>query len=184
MIKNMLGSEDVGLYDAAVRISEVSYFIPSILISALFPPIIKAKKISDELYYSRIKKLLLLLLALSISIAALTTLLSKELILIIYGASFIGALPVLCIYVWSNIGETLNMLTQQILVTENLTKRTTLTVFLGMLVNVVLNYFWIPAYGISGAAFATLVAYMIPFLSVFIFKKTRHLMINILIHGK
>jgi O-antigen/teichoic acid export membrane protein len=163
-----------------VRISEVSYFIPGILISALFPPIINAKKISEKMYFGRIRKLLILLLVLSISIAIFTTLFSKYLILIIYGASFIGALPVLCIYVWSNIGETLNMLSQQILVTENMTKKTIVPVFLGMVINIVLNLIWIPKYGISGAAYATLAAYMVPFFSIFIFKKTRDLMLHVL----
>jgi len=44
MIQSMLGSEAVGQYSAAVRISEAWYFIPMVITSSLFPAIINAKK--------------------------------------------------------------------------------------------------------------------------------------------
>jgi O-antigen/teichoic acid export membrane protein len=44
MIKEMLDSEAVGQYAAAVRMSEVWYFIPVVISSSLFPAIINAKK--------------------------------------------------------------------------------------------------------------------------------------------
>ncbi len=49
MIQNMLGSREVGQYAAAVRLSEVWYFIPMVISSSLFPAILNAKKISKEL---------------------------------------------------------------------------------------------------------------------------------------
>lgn len=54
MIKEMLNAEAVGQYAAAVRLSEAWYFIPMVIIPSLFPAIINAKKISEELYYTRI----------------------------------------------------------------------------------------------------------------------------------
>lgn len=179
MLKNMINAEAVGLYDAAVRISEVFYFIPQILLVSLFPAIINAKKISDELYYKRTKKLILTLLFLATLIATLMTFLSKHIILIIFGVGFLGALPVLNIYIWSNIGASLNAVAQQILVTENLTKFVSVTTFFGMIFNVILNIILIPIYGTSGAAFATLVSYTIPFLSMLLFKSTRNILLNI-----
>jgi len=44
MIKNMLGNWAVGQYAAAVRLSEVWYFIPIVVCNSLFPAIVKAKK--------------------------------------------------------------------------------------------------------------------------------------------
>lgn len=173
IIKNMINAESVGLYDAAVRVSEVSYFIPNIILASLFPAIINAKKHSEDLYHKRIKKLFLMLIGISTLLALATTLVSKYLILVIFGAGFLGAIPVLVIYVWSNIGAALNVLTQQILLSENLTKYISVTTFFGMATNVILNMALIPKYGIEGAAFATLISYMIPFLSLVLFKKTR-----------
>jgi len=48
MIKEMLGSEAVGQYAVAVRLSELWYFIPMIVVSSLFPAIINAKEISEK----------------------------------------------------------------------------------------------------------------------------------------
>ena len=180
MIKNMIDSHAVGLYDAAVRISELSYFIPSIILVALFPAIINARNISLDLYYKRLKKLLILLVVIAASIAIATTLLSKQLILIIFGGAFIGALPALYICVWSTIGASLNLLAQQILIAENLTKNISISTFLGMVINIVLNVLLIPRYGIAGAALATLISYMIPFLSLLLFKKTRIILLRVL----
>ena len=44
MIKEMLDSEAVGQYAAAVKLSEAWYFIPMVIASSLFPAIINAKK--------------------------------------------------------------------------------------------------------------------------------------------
>ena len=182
MIKNMMSAEYVGLYDAAVRMSEISYFIPNIIVAALFPAIINAKKISEIIYFKRIKKLLLTLLLVSTGIALVTTLLSTYLTLVIFGSKFLASVPILKIYVWSNIGTALNMFIQQILISENLTKNVSFTIFLGMVANVILNILLIPRLGMSGAALASLISYMIPFLSLYMFKKTRVLLITIANH--
>ena len=42
MIKQMLGADQVGLYAAAVRLSEVWYFIPIVITASVFPAIIPA----------------------------------------------------------------------------------------------------------------------------------------------
>ncbi len=179
MIKNMMDATSVGLYSSAVSISEVWYFIPAIITSGLFPAIINAKKISEELYYKRIKKLFILILFISIITAIPTSFFSKNLLTIIFGTGFVGATTVLQIYVWSNIGGILNSFAQQVLVAENITKTISLMTFLGMIVNVTLNLFWIPRYGMAGAAFASLVSYLIPSLSLILFKQSRRIILSI-----
>lgn len=180
MIKHMINAEAVGLYDAAVRLSEISYFIPNIIMAGIFPAIINAKKISSALYHKRIKHLILLLIFISSLLALITTVFSKYIILVVYGATFIEAVPILTIYVWSNVGAALILLTQQILVSENLTKNVTLTLFFGMLFNVILNILLIPKYGMSGAAFASLISYFIPFISMLFISNTRIFLLKIL----
>lgn len=179
MLKNMLSTESVGLYSSAVSISEIWYFIPAIIMSSLFPAIINAKKTSEELYQKRVKSLFLFVLLVSISTALVTTFFSKNLVTLIFGGTFIAASPVLQIYVWSNIGGILNSFIQQVLIAENLTKLISILAFLGMLVNVVLNSILIPDYGMSGAAFASLISYCIPLISLIFFKEPRKIIINI-----
>ncbi len=62
MIKNMLGNTEAGLYDAAVRLSELWYFIPHTITAGMFPAILNAKLVSDTLYAHRMKMLFYTLL--------------------------------------------------------------------------------------------------------------------------
>lgn len=179
MIKNILDTESVGLYSSAVAISEVWYFIPNIIAGAMFPAIINAKKVSENLYYERIKKLFYILLLVSILTALPTTILSKYFISIIFGTSFLGAMMALKIYVWSNVGAVLNIFVQQLLIAENMTKIISISIFLGMITNVILNLFLIQKFDIPGAAFASLISYVIPFTSLLLFKQPRKIILNI-----
>lgn len=181
MIKHMLNTESVGLYDSAVRISELGYFVPNIIVVALFPALVNSKKISFNLYTLRAKKLLFMLLLISFIIALVTALLSKYLVLIIFGAGFIGAVLVLKVYVWSNIGAALNLLIHQLLVVENLTKIVTVSIFAGMVSNVALNFILIPKYGMLGAATASLISYFMPTVSLLFFKSSRKMLSDIFI---
>ena len=76
MIKEMLNTEMVGQYAAAVRLSEAWLFIPAIISSSLFPAILNAKEQSEELYYARIFSLFKLVVWLAIAIAIPISLLS------------------------------------------------------------------------------------------------------------
>jgi Na+-driven multidrug efflux pump len=47
-------------------------------------------------------------------------------------------------------------------------------------VNIVLGFFWIPLYGLQGAAFATLIAYFSATFFILVFPETRKQGINML----
>ena len=76
MINHMLGVEDVGQFAAAVKISTVWYFVPTVISSSLFPAIINAKKVSEHLYYTRLQRLYDLIIWMAIAIAIPMTFLS------------------------------------------------------------------------------------------------------------
>lgn len=178
-IKHMIDVSSVGVYDAAVRLAEVWYIIPSILVTALFPAIINAKKTSEELYFARIKKLGLLLLVLALLISLPVTLLAPYLMTILYGKAFIAGVIVLQIYVWATVGIFLGSLVTNYLIAENHRRIVLFTSLVPMVINVSLNLLWIPVYGITGAAFATLVSYMLMPFSIILFSQTRKAFFNI-----
>ncbi len=177
MIKNMMTSSDVGYYAAAVKISEAWYFIPMTISASLFPAIINAKSAGNEFYLNRMQKLYDLLAALAIGIAIPITIFTDLIIEIIFGASFMPASTVLTIYIWAGVGTFLGVASSQHLINENLTKLSFYRALIGMIVNVLLNIFLIPRYGINGAAFATLVSYTLATFSIGISKVTYKQMI-------
>lgn len=167
MIKHLMNVGAVGLYDAAVRIAEIWYFVPSIIVSSIFPAIVNAKKSGYEVYKRRLMKLSLVVVGCSTVIALPIYLLAPILIKFLYGTSFGGATTVLRIYVWAGIGAALGGVINNYLIIENKTKTIFLINFFAMSTNVGLNLYLIPRFGINGAAYATLVSYsLIPILGI------------------
>ena len=158
MIKEMLDSEAVGNYAAAVRLSEAWYFIPMAITSSVFPAIINAKKQSKELYYQRLQKLYDLVVWLAVAIALPTTFLAPWVIKVLYGEAFLPAAGVLSIHIWAGVFVGLGVASGRWLLCENMQKEAFYRTFLGAICNVVLNIIMIPKYGISGAALSTLIS--------------------------
>jgi len=179
MIKEMLEVKEVGLYAAAVRLSEVWYFVPLAITSSVFPAIINAKKQSEELYYHRLQKLYDLIVWLGIAIALGTTFLSPWIIGILYGEAFSQASIVLGIYIWAGVFVGLGAVCSKWFIIENYVKKNFYRTFLGMAVNVLLNIYMIPRYGIKGAAIATLMGQLTANLLYDIFDKQAHISLKL-----
>jgi O-antigen/teichoic acid export membrane protein len=158
MINEILGPRDVGIYSAAIRISEVWYFIPTILTSSLFPAIVSAKKVGDKIFYSRLQILFSFLTWSAISMAIAISFLANWLIQFLYGESFQGAGGVLIIHIWTGVFVALGVVSGSWFTVENLQRYALYRTVCGAAINIVLNLFLIKKFGIEGAAFATLAA--------------------------
>lgn len=174
MIKNMLSTEAVGYYSVAVRLSEAWYFIPVTLCNSIFPAIVNAKNVSQEFYNNRMQKLYDLLTWLAIAIAVPVTIFSDQIIQLLFGSEFSSASPVLTIYIWAGVAVFLGVASSQYLINESLTKLSFYRTFFGMLLNVALNLWLIPIYGIVGAAIATLISYSLATFLVAFHRKFKH----------
>ena len=158
MIKEMMGERDVGIYSAAVKLSEVWYFIPMIITSSLFPAIVNAKKISVELYQTRLQKLYSFMAWLAIAIAVPTTFFSDWVITFLYGEMYKAAGQVLMIQIWAGIFVFVGVASSRWFLSENLQKKLTINTLIGAIANIFLNFLLIPKYGISGAAISTILS--------------------------
>jgi len=174
MIKNMLDTKAVGNYAVAVRLVEIWYFIPIAVTKSVFPAIINAKKISEKLYYERLQKLYDLMTWSAIGIALPIMLFSHNIIQLLFGIQYQEAVGVLKIYAWASVFVFLGCASGRWFLVENLQLLGSIYSFLGSILNVLLNILLISKYGIIGAAWATLISYIIitNFILI-IFKKTR-----------
>lgn len=173
MIKNMIGNEQAGIYAVAVKLSEVWYFIPVLLCASLSPAIMNSFKVSKEFFENRMKKLYFLMFWLSFVIASVTTVFAYPIVKILFGVPYLGAVTTLQIYVWAGVSVSLGLAVGQYLLVNNFTKISFYKTLLGAIINVLLNIVLIPKMGISGAAIATSISYLISVFGVFMFKKTR-----------
>ncbi|MDY0221990.1 MAG: flippase [Desulfobacterium sp.] len=158
MIKEMINSEAVGQYAAAVRLSEAWYFIPMAIGSSLFPAIINAKKQSDELYYDRLQRFYDLMVWIAIAIALPMTFLSHRVVYLLYGGQYNQTGSVLMIHIWTGIFVFLSVANDKWFYVENRAQLLVIKVLIGAVSNILFNILLIPVYGINGAAMATIIS--------------------------
>jgi O-antigen/teichoic acid export membrane protein len=159
MIGNMVGNAEVGIYSAAVRLAEAWYFIPLAVAGSVFPSIVEAKAISEELFYGRLQKLYNLMALMAYIVAIPVTLMAGWLVTILFGAAYARAGPMLAGLIWAGLFVNLGVARSSFLTTMNWTRIHFMTVSLGCIINVALNYLLIPLYGGMGAVVASCVAY-------------------------
>lgn len=173
MLVEMTGETALGIYSAAVNISEIWYFVPVCIVASIMPSLISARNISQELYEVRLHKLYEFMVILAVSIAIPMTVLSDVVILTVYGSEFTEAGTVLSINIWSGVFVFLGTACGIYTNIENLPRYSLLQTVLGMLTNIALNILMIPLWGAKGAALSTVVSYAVATFSVLLFSRTR-----------
>ncbi len=158
MLGQMLGDEYVGIYSAAVRISEVWYFIPMAITVSVFPSIIKAKKTNEVKYKQRLQKLYDIMVLLALVVAIPMTFLSDLVVTLLFGNAYVQAGSVLSIHIWAGIFAFLWVASGRWFIIEGLQKYAFYRNLLGAAVNIGLNLILIPNFGVIGAAWATVVS--------------------------
>jgi polysaccharide transporter, PST family len=159
MLGQMLGVREVGIYGAALRFSEVWYFIPVALVASVAPSLTNARKASPALYYARLEDLSRLLMGIALIIAIPMTFASAYLVRTFYGLGYEGAGPVLAIHIWAAPFVFLGVAQTPWTLNEGLTKLALARTASGAVVNVLLNLVLIPTHGAVGAAVATAISY-------------------------
>jgi O-antigen/teichoic acid export membrane protein len=174
MIKEILDSNAVGQYAAAIRISEAWYFIPMAICSSVFPAIINAKKESETLYYQRLQRLYSSVIWLSIGVALPMTVLSDWLIIFLYGSAYVGAGSILMIHIWAGLFVGVGIASSKWMISEGLQAYSMISTIIGAFMNIVLNYILIKKIGVLGAAVSTVITYAFAsYLLQFFFSTTR-----------
>ncbi|MBW4502123.1 MAG: flippase [Scytonema hyalinum WJT4-NPBG1] len=174
MLGQMIGDGEVGIYSAAVRISEIWYFIPTTIVASVAPSIYAAKETSESLYYKRIKQLLSLLALIAIAISIPMTFLSQKIIMVMFGSGYAEAGPILAVHIWTSLFVFMGVATSTWFIAEGLNNVSLGKTLLGAILNVILNFLLIPKYAGLGAAIATIISQAVAaFLSNAIDKRTQ-----------
>jgi polysaccharide transporter, PST family len=158
MLGQMKNNTEVGIYSAAVRVSELWYFIPTAIVSSVAPKIYAAKKESETLYYKRMRQLLRLLAFISIAISIPMTFLSGNIIGIMFKNGFAEAGPILAVHIWTSLFVFMGVATSPWFIAEGLNHISFGKTLIGAILNVILNFLLIPEYSGMGAAIATIIS--------------------------
>lgn len=162
---------ELGYYSAAVRLSEIWNVIPVIVCSTYYPVLINLKSEFRMKYEHKIQTIFDFMFWGSICICILSTVFCSNSIHFLYGDAFQKSVEIAKVHIWSSIFVFLGVISNYVLLLENKMRITFKTTFIGVISNVVLNLWLIPSYGGLGAAWATLVSYMLSVMSVIWFSK-------------
>ncbi|MEP0919587.1 flippase [Leptolyngbya sp. DQ-M1] len=159
MLNEMMGSEAVGVYSAAVKLSEIWYFVPMALTSSAFPAIVELRSKDIDLYYQRLQSLFNFLVRLAYAIALPVTFLAGWLIMLLFGSDYAASAPILAIHIWAGVFVFLGVAQESWSFAEGFLKLSLQRTLIGAVINVLLNFILIPIYAGVGAAIATVIAY-------------------------
>lgn len=156
MIKHLIDNEAVGNYAAAIRVSELFYFIPGLIAQSIFPKIIGMKNKSEVEYLKLLEKLYKLLVWITIPVSLGLFIFSDLIVDILYGKQYVYASGILSILAFAIIFNAIGTITTKILYAEHYERKYLYRSILGVFVNIGLNFWLIELYGVKGAAVATL----------------------------
>jgi O-antigen/teichoic acid export membrane protein len=173
MLQYMTSTTEVGVYAAAVKVSEVMYFMPGIIVSSLTPALVSSYQFNQVSYGLHIKRLYFFAFWAPLVTAFTICVLSETIVTLLFSGKFIGAAEVLSIHAWASVAVYLGVVSSQFLIIEGLQKVSFYRTLIGCVLNILLNLWLIPVWGASGAALATVVSYFVATYSIVFFPATR-----------
>lgn len=158
MINYWLGSESVGVYAVSVRWAEMLFFLDAGLILGSLH---KISSLNTEESYSLTKRLFRIQFLISLGAGLLLLFLAHPIVHKLYGLPYAGAvLPMMILLPGVVTWSAGKVLTTHLVYNRKLAFLTSVIALVGLVINVVLNYYLIRSpMGISGAALASMISY-------------------------
>lgn len=161
MLGAMASPAEVGQYAAAVRISEIWYFVPAAIVSTLFPGLVLLRDSDPALFQLKLQQLYALLAFLGYAVALPVSLLSPWLVNLLFGAAYTPAGPLLAVLIWAGLFANITVVRNAHFIALEWGKPLLWCTTLGAIGNIALNLLLIPRLGAMGAALATCISYWI-----------------------
>ncbi len=157
MLKNMVDNETLGYYSLAASISTMWVFLLMAVIDSVYPTIINLFRKDKIAFEKKNRQLYAIVIYSSFTVALLLTFSGEFFITLIYGAAYKLANEPLKITVWYVAFSYLGVARNAWIVCNGYQKYLKYMYFGAAVINVFLNYLFIPLMGASGAAFASLI---------------------------
>lgn len=176
MLQNMIGSNAVGVFAVATRLSETWYFVPIALVTSTFPNIVRQRELDPINYMRRLQQLMTGLVALAYLAILVTNFIAEPVISFLYGEAYSESAQILKIHIWCGLFVSLGISSGSWIMAEKMIKLNLYRALFGAVTNFLLNLMIIPRYGVIGAAYATLFSLMVAYLFFDFFVPSMHCM--------
>ncbi len=159
----------VGYYNAALPIAALLTTIPMLFISLYFPLIVKAYARKNMIFIRELsKQVIKWILMLTIPLALLIIAFPNAFITILFGADYLAAKTSLQLLTVGAVFVSIGIIAGNLISMMGKPRILLAHISIGLLVNVVLDILLVPRYGISGAAFATMLVNILLMFSYFV----------------
>jgi len=159
---------ETGWYAASYRVYEGLMYAPSAL-STLLTPRFSQMFVDDRHGLRRLfRRSLLGSAAMAVVIGGVAVVIARPMMLLFYGANYEAAVPPLQVLAGGSIFVFCTWILHSAAIAMNLDRRLLLTTAIGLTANIVGNIAMIPRFGITGAAWATVVAEAITVTSLYV----------------
>lgn len=157
-LEAMRTTSEVGLYNAAFRFLDVGAAVAVTLITPMLPILGSLAARNRDLLVQLYRNLLQWTIICGLIIAIITPLLSTHILWLAFGETYTQSDIVINILSWKFLFVCINILTFGTLASIGNIGFAYWNTAVATAINMILNYFLIPEYGISGAAIATLIS--------------------------
>lgn len=161
MLEKMASLEDVGLYSAAYRITNMLEKFPLLVMATLYPIMSRLATADRDRLREVYRRTFAHFAAAGIPIGLAMTAVAPYLTAWLFGEEYRAAGNALRFLIWSTVCLYLALAGGNLLISVGRARENLLALAAGAAVNIGLNVVLIPRFGIAGAAFATAVSFLI-----------------------
>ncbi|MEI6400319.1 MAG: flippase [bacterium] len=151
-------ADEIGLYASVQRIQQFILIIPSMIATATFPILSRLAHTDKNHFSFTLGKTISMTMLVGLPIAFGGMLLSKELILLIFGAGYIEAVPIMYTLMFMLIFSFPLISLSNAIFSYNKQRVLAPIYITGVGINIILNALLIPTFGATGSAVATLLS--------------------------
>lgn len=169
MVAGMLGEADAGFYSIAVRMSEMMYMFPVALGSILFTTVASMKE--DPWAFTR--KVTIRLALLMAPVLIVTGMFASPVIRLLFGEEFLPAVPALLWLLPGIFVLSINTVFMHFFAGIGMPLVAVISPAIAAGVNIALNLYMLPLWGIAGAAVASTISYSLMLVASLIYLKFR-----------
>lgn len=171
--------DSIGLYSVAQKLTQFLYLVPALISVAVFPTFSRMVEIGGAGFEILFTKIIRLLLLFGLPIVIGGVLLSKNILVLLFGADYASASVTLSIMLFLVLINFPKIIMDNAILAHDQQKKFLKYTLLAVILNIILNYVLIPIYGSTGAAVSTLISSLLGTGLVFVkFRKINNLKIN------
>lgn len=171
MLKHMLSETEVGYYSTAVAVCGLWSFVLAAIIDSAYPSIMEASRKDEKLFEKKNRQLYAVVFYMAVVVSAMFCIFGEWIIQLLYGQQYLPAAAPLRVVTWYTAFSYLGVARDAWVVCRNKQKHLKYIYVSAALSNIVLNLVFIPFWGPTGAALASLLTQIVTIMVVPFFIK-------------